>query len=249
MCKLNWRLIACATILLGLLWMSLFNGCAAHDYYTPDGCQSIICRFCGIRTSTYPAQHTSVRINCYEQKCTRCGIIENVERHAKLCATAGKCAACGDPAKAVHGAQHAWEYNSLSDICLRESRCVLCGVAEYESSCSREWVSNDCAEGIWCRKCGAWKAETAEHTFFPLFAGIVSRCRYCPYTELTVSSADWALLTAWVLGVLWVSLAFWYAIHNRRSFSLDRNILWASRLDRGQPSSEWSDWHDSGIGG
>ena len=236
MCKSNWRLIACATILLGLLGLSLVYG-HNHDYrpdyfYSNDGCATRICKFCGFRMEI--GGHSFRRINCYERQCVCCGTIEQEEYHRQFCTITDKCLECGaENLSHIPGDRHVWENGYYSEDCRMVSRCILCGETSSSSYSSHVWVSNGCEDGIWCRKCGTWKSTGTKHIHFTLFAETVTYCIYCPYMEINLSSVNWFMLTVCLLGILWMILSFRYAVRNRGTFSLNKNILRGYRLDGG----------------
>lgn len=242
MYKISWRPIACGLILLGLLWISLpyssheTNETHQHNnvenYYSVNNCQTLICKICGFRIPAY-GNHTFQAINCYETQCIYCGTVKEEEYHSKMCKTANQCLACGQTVRTAFGTNHAWERISDSDSCFQQDRCILCGETEYqEHRYSHIWSSDNCKNGVWCQKCGTRKDTTAEHTLSACLAGAVTCCIYCPFWELSLPATDWFLVTAWLLGIGWVILAFLYTYRSRGTFSLNRSILSGFRLDR-----------------
>lgn len=203
-----------------------------HSFYTTDDCKTLICKVCGIRKGQAYVVHELVRIDCYRRQCTRCGLTEAYESHPRFCGTVRQCADCGKEFEKMLPDEHVWERQTVD--CTYISVCILCG-EKKTSTLVHKWIGENCEEGQWCRVCGVWNSKPAKHIFYTNLAGLVTCCRYCNYTEVTVSSADWVLMAVWLLGILWLVFALCYAARTRGTVYLDRNIL----------RSTWQDWDET----
>ena len=58
-----------------------------HDFYSTDGCKTLICKDCGTRKSQEYVDHVFEQIDCYQRQCTRCGLVD--DRLEILCLFAG----------------------------------------------------------------------------------------------------------------------------------------------------------------
>lgn len=247
MSKRKCLLIAWALALLILLVMSSpapncrRNPQYPHSFYSNDGCKTLICKVCGVHQTQESVVHAWKQIDCYQRQCTYCGLVDDYESHQRLCSTRRQCADCGKKFEKILSDMHVWEYRY--EGCTGVYTCILCGEQKrYVHNSSHQWIAENCEEGQWCRVCGEWNSKSTKHSYYTNLAGLITCCMYCSYTEVTVFTVDWALVAAWLLGILWLTLALCYAVRNRGTFSLNRMILRDTWLDGDDTAPNLRGW-------